>query len=213
MSVQKFVILAVALLAVDAATEIDGCVDCVKDEVTLLQHTLKAASGKAASSIAKESASSSASLSDRSGTKEMNLWESQSKGQRSEISNLNMSDLVPKDLKPLSMDEIRKLNASRPRSALVDMATADSSNQTQTPIYDFGVYCGKSTRFDIAALQGVALTLQQCYIFSCVEPFVSSSKCGGTFYTNGQGNCKCCGWDSTYYYSTADPPNYLYSCR
>mmetsp|Transcript_1433 Transcript_1433/g.2882 ORF Transcript_1433/g.2882 Transcript_1433/m.2882 type:complete len:214 (-) Transcript_1433:144-785(-) len=213
MSVQKFVILAVALLAVDAATEIDGCVDCVKDEVTLLQHTLKAASGKAASSIAKESASSSASLSDRSGTKEINLSESQSKEQHSDIWNLNFSALVPKDLKPLSMEEIRKLNASRPQSALVDMGTGDSSNQTHTPIYDFGVFCGKSTRFDVAKLQGRALTVEQCYIFSCVAPFISSSTCGPTFYTNGQGNCKCCGWDSTYYYSTADPPNYLYSCR
>lgn len=125
----------------------------------------------------------------------------------------NISALVPKDLKPLNMEQIRKLDGFRhEEESLVDQHSDELANQSHTPVYDFGAYCGYSKRFDIAKSHG-ALSLEQCYIFSCVEPFKASSTCGPTFYTNGQGNCKCCGHESNYYYSTATPPNYLYACR
>jgi hypothetical protein len=121
--------------------------------------------------------------------------------------------LVPKNLKPLSLEELRKQNASlqevTPEVALMEK----NEREEYSPVYDDGVYCGSSTRFDVADFMGAALSLEACYVFSCVDPFKVSSTCGPYFYTNGQGNCKCCDHGSKLYYSSANPPNYLYSCR
>lgn len=79
------------------------------------------------------------------------------------------------------------------------------------PIAYPNLYCGSAKRFDVAGFLGGGLSVDGCYLFSCVEPFKVSSTCGPYFYTNGNGNCKCCDYGSNYYTSAAG--NNLYSCR
>jgi len=110
--------------------------------------------------------------------------------------------LVPKDLKPVTEEHLGSL------ALLVANATESSEI---SPSYD-GAYCGYSKRFDVAAAMKAKLSVEQCYLHSCTWMKVSST-CGPYFYTDGTGNCKCCDYGSTYYYSTANPPNDLYACR
>jgi len=108
--------------------------------------------------------------------------------------------MVPKNLKPVDQ---------------TDEATLLALNVTTvtdyTPSY-YGWYCGYQKRIDVAEVLGVSgLTVEQCYIFSCVQPFKVSSSCGYYFYTNGGGNCKCCQNDAQYFKSSQG--NNLYACR
>lgn len=124
--------------------------------------------------------------------------------------------MVPKNLQPLDQTALRALNVQTVnQTSLIAFNATDDSAQTSThtPVYPYGVYCGSSTRFDVAGFMGQSLSVQGCYVFSCVEPFVVSSTCGPYFYTNGDGNCKCCDYGSNFYLSSANPPNYLYSCN
>lgn len=131
-----------------------------------------------------------------------------------ELSEKQLAALVPKDLAPLGMEDLRKLNASvDEQAALVDEGANATASSTPLKVWDFGAFCGSSARIDVAAIQGTGLSVNGCYAFSCVPPFKMNG-CGSYFYTDGiTGNCKCCKADAKYYYSTATPPNYVYSCR
>lgn len=119
--------------------------------------------------------------------------------------------LVPKGLEPLSAEEIRALNASfSPGAALLDTARGGASDDIE-PSHP-GVFCGAAKRFDVAGFLGTSLSVAGCYAFSCISQFKVSSTCGPYFYTNGQGNCKCCDYGADYGYSSATPPNDLYKC-
>lgn len=134
-----------------------------------------------------------------------------------------LHSLVPKEMKPLSLEEVHTLNrkAKVPASMLAEDVHRElkeevGTNSSFTPVPYFNpatypwTFCGSSNRFDIQATHG-DLSVEQCYIFSCVEPFVASTTCGGTFYTNGGGNCKCCGYGSNYYISNSY--NRVFTCR
>lgn len=117
--------------------------------------------------------------------------------------------LVPKDLAPISMEELHGLNASfDPEVALLD--AKEDSKITPSKAYNVPAFCSSSKRFDVAGFLGATLNLETCYLFACVSPFKVSSTCGPTFYTNGGGNCKCCDYGSNYYGSNAG--NWLYHC-
>lgn len=107
--------------------------------------------------------------------------------------------MVPKNLKPVDQSDQATLLA-------LNVTTITEMN----PAY-YGWYCGYSKRIDVAELLGQPLTVEQCYIFSCVSPFKVSSSCGYYFYTNGGGNCKCCQSDAQYFKSSQG--NNLYACR
>lgn len=118
--------------------------------------------------------------------------------------------LMPKDLAPISMQELHALNASfDPEVALLD--AKEDSKFTPPKAYDSPAYCGSSKRYDVAGHMQAGLTLEGCYFFSCVQPFKVSNICGPHFYSNGGSTCKCCDYGSNYYASNAG--NYLYSCR
>lgn len=125
--------------------------------------------------------------------------------------------LVPKDLAPMSMQEILRLNASS--DAEVALLSSREDNGRYAPVFDVNkyphTYCshknqhGQITRTDVGAAVGADLTIDLCYLFSCQQPFQVSSSCV-TFYTNGGGNCKCCHGAASYYVSSMN--NVVYHC-
>jgi len=140
-----------------------------------------------------------------------------------ELTETQRAALVPDHLAPVSTQELRKLNMSlHTEMALVDATT--NATREIPPAYP-GVFCSAAKRADVAQIVATAYgmsvasflaivpwTLSDCYIFSCVPQFKASETCGPYFYTNGQGNCKCCDYGSKYYSSSSTPKNNLYSC-
>lgn len=119
-----------------------------------------------------------------------------------------LRSLVPKDLKPAALETLRSLN----ETAGASLAAVGATEGYYPKYVDgFKAFCGSSKRFDVAGYMQQSLNLEACYLFSCVPFFIVSSKCGGSFYTNGGGNCKCCGEDSNYYNSNSN--NVVYMCR
>jgi len=116
-----------------------------------------------------------------------------------------LRSLVPKDLKPASE------NVSLDETTESSLA-AVGAREGHVPMFNSGAfkYCGSSKRFDVAAWLEQSLSIDACYIFSCVEPFKVSGTCGHSFYTNGGGNCKCCDYGSNYYQSSYS--NVVYLC-
>jgi len=128
-----------------------------------------------------------------------------------ELTETQRAALVPDHLAPVSTQELRKLNMSLDTEMALLDATTNATGE-HSPAYP-GVYCSSAKRADVAQLLGVAsLSLNNCYIFSCVTGFKASSTCGPYFYSNGQGNCKCCDFGSKYYGSSSTPKNNLYRC-
>lgn len=126
--------------------------------------------------------------------------------------------LVPKDLAPMSVQEVLRLNASSDAEVALLSSTEDRSGIS--PYFDTSkyphTYCahtnkdGEVARTDVKAmLQAGSLNMDACYLFSCVSPFQVNSNCQ-TFYTNGQGNCKCCHGGASYFVSSQN--NVVYSC-
>jgi len=134
-----------------------------------------------------------------------------------ELTETQRAALVPDHLAPVSTQELRKLNMSLDTEMALLDATTNATGE-HSPAYP-GVFCSSAKRADVAQIVATAfghsvasLSLDNCYIFSCVPQFKASLTCGPYFYTNGQGNCKCCDYGSKYYSSSSAPKNDLYRC-